>query len=543
MSKMELLASEPIEAYPDYDAKKHLEIKEALIRILGPEWVSDEPEITQAYSRDWTAPGILEPRRPEFVVLPGSVEDVRAITKLANRLKFNLLPIGTGLCGLAGTLPNRGCTVTVDLAKRMNRIIRLDSKNMYAVVEPGVTYAQLHAEALKVGLTLSGAPEAGAQAKVLANHLFFALTGKSQRYGHAPHRILGAEIVLPDGELICLGSAATTNEYFWGSGPGPDLIGLIRGLTCSHGGLGIVTKLAVKLYPWPGPRVWPVEGYIPEKRVILPKDKFRWYLIKLPSEEKVIEAIYEIGRSEIGYAVHHFCAYYMNTWWAKSCEEYWRTWEEGYFQKLHPSLAVCLAGLTSPKQLEYEEKILKQIVEELGGEFVKDEKNWIEYTASNWLLDAQGPRMHRPSGTYSLFALDILDPEWADKVTRPNESLGDKVREKYTPPLVDDDHSHWIHSIEFGHYAVGEQDFLVEKSSLESVKASMQSVMEYITTALKEGSPCGVPQMASGRLNEFAGPVMGNYHVWLRKIKEAFDPNYVANPPYPIPIPEKEPKP
>ena len=35
----------------------------------------------------------------------------------------------------------------------MNRIIEINEKNMYAVVEPGVIGAQLHAECMKRGFT------------------------------------------------------------------------------------------------------------------------------------------------------------------------------------------------------------------------------------------------------------------------------------------------------------------------------------------------------------------------------------------------------
>jgi glycolate oxidase len=217
--------------------------------------------------------------RPEFVALPGTVEDVQAIVKLANRLKFPVIPIGTSLSGSCKA--NKAATVILDMAKRMKRIVELDAKNMYVVVEPGVTYAELHAEAIKKGLTHHGAPSSGSQSKVLANVVGIgAINAKGYRYGIGPDNMLGVEEVLPNGDLIWIGSPAMPGAgYFWGEGPGPDFRGIVTGMG-SYGSNGIVTKLAYKLHPWPGPNTWPAEGYLPHIKTKLSEAKHRPYLIR-----------------------------------------------------------------------------------------------------------------------------------------------------------------------------------------------------------------------------------------------------------------------
>src|SRR6185295_16369049 len=57
------------------------------------------------------------------------------------------------------------------------------------------------------------------------------------KYGFTTHHILGMEAVLPNGEIINVGSSMPDS-------PGPDLIGLIVG---SEGTLCVVTKIIVKI--------------------------------------------------------------------------------------------------------------------------------------------------------------------------------------------------------------------------------------------------------------------------------------------------------
>jgi glycolate oxidase len=93
----------------------------------------------------------------------------------------------------------------------MNRILAIDEKNMFAVIEPYVSHAQLHAEANRRGLYL-GAPEAGSQMSSLANHVFQAAWGVSHRLGMGYRNILSMEWVLPTGEVLTTGSLAHADD-------------------------------------------------------------------------------------------------------------------------------------------------------------------------------------------------------------------------------------------------------------------------------------------------------------------------------------------
>ena len=115
----------------------------------------------------------------------------------------------------------------------------------------------------------------------IGGHVFQGMWGVGYRLGVAYRNILGIEWVLPNGEILRTGSfSQDADNGFWGEGPGPDLRGMLRGYAGAMGGVGMVTKMAVKLHPYPGPKVWPVEGMIPNQTSVLPEDRFKWYMVK-----------------------------------------------------------------------------------------------------------------------------------------------------------------------------------------------------------------------------------------------------------------------
>src|SRR5882762_5036203 len=78
----------------------------------------------------------IEKNRPDVVVFPTSTEQVAAIVKACNEANVPFLPRGAGTSLAGGCLPVGG-GVVISLA-RMKRILEIDYRNRYAVVEPGV---------------------------------------------------------------------------------------------------------------------------------------------------------------------------------------------------------------------------------------------------------------------------------------------------------------------------------------------------------------------------------------------------------------------
>ena len=223
--------------------------------------------------------------------------------------------------------------------------------------------------------------------------------------------------------------------------------------------------------------------------------------------------------------MHHWPTLYFNWWWAKSQEEYWATWLDEYWQKnVKNCVSVCLWGFASEKQVEYEEKVLKQIIEETGGKLIPEEvyQRWVPYAANNWIRDTNGCRLMRIGG--ALLSTDITCDSLDD--TKESFQLAWAWLDKYSPPILDTDHSDWIAPCDFGRFALAEADFPREKTDENDLR--LKELMHDLQTQSAQMSRPGV-NLAFAPLN-INGPAFANVHLMVAKIKRALDPNNVANP-------------
>jgi 4-cresol dehydrogenase (hydroxylating) len=169
---------------------------------------------------------------PGAVLFPGSLADVRAIVRAANRHRIPIVPISTGRnIGLGDRAPHLPGQVVVDLARRMHRILEIDEDLGFCVVEPGVTFLALHEELMRRGSRLMLSPTAGPpDGSVLGNAL--EKGGGSGPLGDHFGNVCGMEVVLPTGIRIgtprntvsgrrwmgCSRSPISASSPAWGSG-------------------------------------------------------------------------------------------------------------------------------------------------------------------------------------------------------------------------------------------------------------------------------------------------------------------------------------
>jgi FAD/FMN-containing dehydrogenase len=126
--------------------------KQNLAQIAGPGRVSQEAAVLDSYARDMS---FVNATRPKYVVRPKTGEAVRKLVQLANETQTPLVPVSSGPPHFRGdTVPSTGGAVIVDLSG-MKKIIFVDRPRRVAMVEPGVTFAELIPAVKKEGLRLN----------------------------------------------------------------------------------------------------------------------------------------------------------------------------------------------------------------------------------------------------------------------------------------------------------------------------------------------------------------------------------------------------
>lgn len=202
-----------------------------LEKLLGSSSVLFRPEDVVLYEYD----GSVEKGRPDIVVFPATTQEVSQIARLAGKHDVPIVGrgAGTGLSG--GALARTGGVMMV--FARMNRILSIDPQNQRAVVQPGVVNFDLSLAAAPHGLYFAPDPSSQKSCTIGGNVAENAGGPHTLAYGVTANHVVALELVLPDGEVVRVGSAQ-------GDAPGYDLTGLFVG---SEGTLALVTEITVKL--------------------------------------------------------------------------------------------------------------------------------------------------------------------------------------------------------------------------------------------------------------------------------------------------------
>lgn len=185
-----------------------------------------------AYSYD----AALDRGRPEAVVLPRCAEEVLSVVSFCARsaIPFTARGAGTNLSG--GCVPLRG-GIVISLA-RVDRILEIDTRRGFAVVEPGVVNLKLQNELERLGFFYAPDPASFRVSTLGGNIAENAGGPRCLKYGVTTNHVLALEAAMPDGTLA----------KFSLEDPGPELMSLLVG---AEGTLGVVTKAWVRILPVP----------------------------------------------------------------------------------------------------------------------------------------------------------------------------------------------------------------------------------------------------------------------------------------------------
>jgi glycolate oxidase len=469
--------------------------------VVGEENICDDPVIMPSYFQTEFA----------AVILPKNTVEVQAIVRLCNKHKLIFRPICTGWSGM---FPKN--IILLDL-RRMNRIIEINEKNMYAVVEPYVISAQLQAELMKKGFHFNVKGAGTNCTAMLRGHGHLDQTTSGDDRNH-----LAIEWVTPEGNIVRSGALGSSDEWFCGDGPGPSLRAILTSAVPPGVTPGVFTKAAVKIYHWPGPPKFPIQGFSPKYTLSEIPPNFMARYFSFPSVEKMWHAELKIGESEIAFELMGFNAA-MVACNITTCNEE----EEEVFSKMSkevqgPGFFVIIAG-NSTADFEYKRKTLEKIVKETDGKSLKS----VEDPETEGILLCQCIRISasiretfRAGGAFNsipIMGQRDLTIKWAIGAGKAKEPLIEKGL------IVDDGGAFFGWGVEQGHLGKTEIFCKFDPQNPEAKQAVENWQKEQTARAFKESYFAST----MGPQDEI-GPALCNYHLWWKKITSALDPNGVS---------------
>jgi glycolate oxidase len=473
--------------------------------IVGEENICDDPAIMPSYYNTEFA----------AVILPGNTAEVQALVKLCNKHKLKFRPICTGWSGM---FPKG--IVLFDL-RRMNRIVEINEKNMYAVVEPYVISAELQAELMKRGLNFCIKGAGTNCSALLRGHGHMDQTTSGDDRNH-----LAIEWVTPEGDIVRTGALGSSDEWFCGDGPGPSLRSILTSAVPPGVTPGVFTKGAVKLYHWPGPAGFPVVGHSPKYVLseIPPNMMARYY--SFPSVAKMWQAEISLGEAEVCYELMGFNAAMVAANITTCNEE-----DEKMFNRLNkevqgPGFFVIIAG-NSAEDFAYKKKVLEYIVKKAGGKSLKT----VEDPEIEGILLCQCIRISasiretfRPGGAFNsipIMGQRDLTIKWAIGAGEAKKPL---IKKGY---IVDDGGAFFGWGVEQGHLGKTEIFCKFDPRNEVAKKAVETWQQEQSARAFKERYFANT-LYANDKIENEIGPALSNYHVWWWQLLRAIDPNGVS---------------
>jgi glycolate oxidase len=473
--------------------------------VVGAEYICNDPVIMPSYhSTEFAA-----------VILPKNTAEVQAIVKLCNKYKIQFRPVCTGWTGMF-----QPGIIYLDL-RRMNRIIEINEKNMYAVVEPYVISAQLQAELMKRGLHFNLKGAGTNCTAMLRGHGHLDQTTSGDDRNH-----LAIEWVTPEGNIVKSGSLGSTDEWFSGDGPGPSIRSILTSAVPPGVTPGVFTKAAVKLYHWPGPARFPIQGMSPNYSLSEIPPNFMARYFSFPSVEKMWQAELKIGENEIAFELMGFNVSMVAANITTSNEEEEETFKRMSKEVQGPGFFIIIAG-NSAADFEYKKRVLQQIISEADGRSLKS----VEDPKIEGILLCQCIRISasiretfRAGGAFNsipVMGQRDLTIKWAIGAGKAKEPLIEKGF------IVDDGGAFFGWGVEQGHLGKTEIFCKFDPQNLEAKAAVENWQKEQSARALNERYFANT-LTSDAEVEHEIGPNLSNYHLWWNKIKKAIDPNGVT---------------
>ncbi|MFW9799967.1 MAG: FAD-binding oxidoreductase, partial [Candidatus Thorarchaeota archaeon] len=204
-----------------------------LAEVVGPERVSDMELERIVYSGDPAALPHFHYRWKykylvDYVVRVKTTEEIQGVVQIAATHKIPVIPRGGASSCVGSSSPSRG-GISLDI-KRMDNILEINSQEMFARVEPGVTFEELEIELGKSGFTFGLYPSS-AKSAVLGGWVGCggAAGIGTPHYGVLPENLLELTVVKPTGEAV---KVSGDDLYLFNA---------------SYGILGVISEIKIKM--------------------------------------------------------------------------------------------------------------------------------------------------------------------------------------------------------------------------------------------------------------------------------------------------------
>jgi glycolate oxidase FAD binding subunit len=193
--------------------------------IVGAEWVHDPP-----------VDAFIDGSRAECMVSPASALETADVLRCASEHGWGVIPMGSGSAFCIGNPPRKSDILLS--TRRMSEITGYEPAELTTTVGAGCTLSALNTCLSNHGQFLPWDPPGG-DARTIGGVASVGRVGPLRMgFGQPRDWVTGLEAVLPDGTVIGVGGRVVKNVA------GYDVTRLLVG---SHGSLGVITSLGVKV--------------------------------------------------------------------------------------------------------------------------------------------------------------------------------------------------------------------------------------------------------------------------------------------------------
>jgi hypothetical protein len=282
--------------------------------------------------------------------------------------------------------------------------------------------------------------------------------------------------------------------------------------------------MAIKTLPFqPEPLV--PEGIAPNTALHLPIGRVAWINFLVPTREDQIKAMMEIGHAEIAAACTKVPKFWRAIAKAEDKEEFWKLWLVENEESLRSFyiVRVLLVGYTSREDYAYQMNVLSDIIAECKGKITPTKPS-----DESWIKNADSAGMWLMTGSY--VSVDYII-ESMTQATQHGLTYAE-LKRKYTPPLMPDfGDPGWFQMFELGHQ--GYSEFLIYWDHREDIAGVDQFYTD--TSRMNIEHKYYSALIGPHQPLYLTGPNFGpNYHNWMLKVKDEFDPAWLSHPPVPL---------